>query len=41
MNSDSFKNLIDKNYLGIIYLIYIHEKDLALNNQQWLICPKT
>ena len=24
-----------------IYLIYIYKEDLALNNQQWLICHKT
>ena len=23
-----------------IYLIYMYEEDLALNNQQWLICHK-
>ena len=27
--------------LEIIYLIYMYEKDLALNNLQWLICHKT
>ena len=24
-----------------VYLIYMHKEDLALNNQQWLICHKT
>ena len=24
-----------------IYLIYMYERDLALNNIQWLICDKT
>ena len=24
-----------------IYLIYIYQPDLVLNNQQWLICYKT
>ena len=24
-----------------IYLIYMYEEDLALNNLQWLICHKT
>ena len=24
-----------------IYLIYMYKQDLALNNQQWLICHKT
>ena len=27
--------------LDSIYLIYMHEEDLALNNLQWLICHKT
>ena len=38
--------LIKKCYLqnvftNHIYLIYMYEEDLALNNQQWLICHKT
>ena len=37
MISGSFKNVIDK---MCIYLIYMYKKDLALNNQQWLICHK-
>ena len=24
----------------IIYLVYMYEKVLALNNQQWLMCQK-
>ena len=31
---DSFKNIINKMYLQIIYLIYMYEDDLALNNLQ-------
>ena len=27
--------------LQIIYLIYMYKQDLALDNQQWLICHKT
>ena len=41
MNSVSFKNVIYKMCLKIMYLIYMYEKDLAINNQQWLICHKT
>ena len=41
MNSDSFKNVVNKMCLEIIYLIYMHLKDLALNNLQWLIYHKT
>ena len=26
--------------LNYIYLIYLYEEDLALNNLQWLICHK-
>ena len=37
MSSDSFKNVINKMYLEIIYLIYMYEKDLALNNIQLLV----
>ena len=39
MRSGSFKNVINKMYLKIIYLIYMN--NLALNNLQWLICHKT
>ena len=38
MGSGSFKNVIFKMCLKIIYLIHMHKKDLALNYQQWLIC---
>ena len=41
MSSDSFKTVIYRIYLEIVYLIYMYKKDLALNNQQWLICDKT
>ena len=30
-----------KMFLQIIYLIYMYEKDLVLNNLLWLICHKT
>ena len=32
MSSGSFKNVTKKMYLEIIYLIYMHKEDLALNN---------
>ena len=32
---------INKMCLEIINLIYMYERDLALNNLQWLICHKT
>ena len=38
MSSGSFKNVIYKIWLEIIYLLYM---DLALNNLQWWICHKT
>ena len=41
MNSGSFKNVIYKMCLQIIYLIYMYRKDLALNDLLWLICHKT
>ena len=41
MSSGSFKNVINKICLEIIYVIYRYKKDLALNNLQWLICHKT
>ena len=41
MSSDSFINVIYKMCLEIIYSIYMYKMDLALNNQQWLICHKT
>ena len=41
MSSSSFKNVIYKMCLEIIYLIFMNKKDLALNNLYWLICHKT
>ena len=41
MSLGSFKNVINKMCLQIIYLIYMYKEDLALNNLQWLICHKT
>ena len=41
MSSGSFKNVINKMCLETIYLIYVDEKNLALNDLQWLICHKT
>ena len=41
MSSGSFKNVINKTCLEIIYLIYMYKKDLALNNLQELICHKS
>ena len=38
MSSRLFKNVINKMCLQITYLMY--KQDLALNNLQWLICPK-
>ena len=38
MSSGLFKNVIYKMCLEILYM---NEKDLALNNLQWLICYKT
>ena len=40
MISGSFKNVIKKMCLQIVYLICMYENDFALNNQQGLICPK-
>ena len=39
MSAGSFRNVIYKMCLEIIYLIYTIY-DLALNSQQWLICHK-
>ena len=41
MNSESFKDVIHKMRLEIVYSIDMYKKDLALNNLQWLICHKT
>ena len=38
MSSGSFKNLINKMCLQIIYM---YKEDLELNNQHWLICHKS
>ena len=37
MSAGSFKNVIKKMCVKIVYLIFLYKKDLALNNQQWLI----
>ena len=37
-SSGLFKNVIYKMCLETIYLIYVYEMDLVLNDQQWLIC---
>ena len=37
MNSDSFKNKIYEMSLKIRYLVYMHKKNLAVDNLQWLI----
>ena len=34
MSSGSFKDVIYKMCLEIIYLVYMYKKDLVLNNQQ-------
>ena len=41
MSLGSFKNVINKMYLQIIYLIYMYKEELVLNNLQWSICHKT
>ena len=41
MSSGSFKNVIYKMCLEIIYLIYMYKKDLVLSHLQRLICHKT
>ena len=41
MSSGSFKNVICKICLEIIYLIHMYKKDLVVNNLQWLKCHKT
>ena len=38
MGSVSFKDIIYKTYLEIVFWIYRYKKDLALNNLQGLIC---
>ena len=41
MSSASFKSVIYKICLEIIYLIYMYKTDLVLNDLQWLMCHKT
>ena len=41
MSLGSYKNVIYKMCLEIIYLIYMYKKDLELNNLQWFIYHKT
>ena len=41
MSLGLFRNVINKMCLQMIYLIYMYKEDLALNNQQLLICHKT
>ena len=41
MSTGSFENVTGRMCLEIIYLIYMHKEDLALNNQQELIGHKT
>ena len=36
MSSGSFRNVISKICLEIMYLIYMYKEDLALTNLQWL-----
>ena len=38
MSLGLFKNVMYKVCLEIIYLIYMNKRDLALNDQQYLIC---
>ena len=41
MSSGSYKNVIDKICIQIIYLVYLYKQDLALNSLQGLIYYKT
>ena len=41
MSSGSFKNVIYKLFINLIYSIYMHKQDLTLNNLQGLIFYKT
>ena len=41
MSLGSFKDVINKMYLKIIYIQHVYKEDLAINNLQWLICHKT
>ena len=40
MYLDSFKNVINKMSIQIIFFIFLYKEDLALNTLQWLICHK-
>ena len=37
MSLGSFKNVIDKMCLQIVYLMYMYKEGLALNSLQWFI----
>ena len=41
ISAGSFKDVIDKMCLEIIYLIYTYKNYLALNSLHWLICHET
>ena len=41
MTLHSFKDVIYKMCLEILYLLYMYKEDLALNNLQWLMGHKT
>ena len=41
MSSCLLKNVFYTIFKKIIYLTYMHKKDLALNNLLWLICHQT
>ena len=40
-SSGSFKIVINKMYIQIIYIWNMYKQDLAFTNLQWLICHKT
>ena len=40
VQKNSFKNVINKMCLQIIYQVYTYKKNLALNKQEGLICHK-
>ena len=40
-SSGSFKNVIYKMCLQIMYIFDMYKQDLTLNNLEWLICHKT
>ena len=37
----SSKNTKKYMFTNHVYLVYMYKEDLALNNQQWLICYKS